>query len=461
MEKTTIIEEIYRQNKHWGQESPVFNDIKNINFKRKLFYELLPYLPKKQVLSIVGLRRVGKTIILKQLIEHLISTGVNAKQILLLSFDEALLTKKLTLADYLNSYLKEIADTDKMNFIFLDEIQYSEKWQHIIKRYYDTEPNIKFIVSGSSSLFLKRKTTESLAGRIFEFYLPVLSFTEYLELTNVDSVLLNNYKKVGLALGQKEIKDMNSAKNFVNQSGATMVKYFEKYLLYGQFPEIANESDMNIVMKYLSESVYKKTIEYDIPRIFGVEKVQELKFLFQVLVNEVGSIIEIDNLAREIGLDKKTIKAYFEYLENSFLVYFIYNFSKSFRKSRRLSKKVYLSSANFLSVFHDFSNLELKSQYLGHLAENYFMLVLKNAYQYVSFKRIRRNEFNFLGADDLLDKAHYQYFEVKYGKNFTSRDLRFISKVAGKNNTRFLVAAKNMFEINPTYSVIPVWLFKN
>lgn len=460
MEKTAIIQEIYRQNKHWNPEFTVFNDIKNINFKRKIFNDLLPYLFKKQALSIVGLRRVGKTVILKQLIQHLISTGVNARQILLLSFDEALLTKKLTLVDYLNTYLKEIADIGKMSFVFLDEIQYSEKWQHIIKRYYDTESNIKFVVSGSSSLFLKRKTTESLAGRIFEFHLSILSFEEYLELRNVEVAMLNRYQDASITFGQKEIKDVNSVKNFVNQYGVTAEKYFEQYLLYGQFPEIANESNMNIILKYLSESVYKKTIEYDIPRIFGVEKVEELKFLFQVLVNEVGCLVEIDNIAREIGLDKKTIKDYFEYLENSFLVYFIYNFSKSFRKSRRLSKKIYLGSTNFLSVFHDFSNIELRRQYLGHLAENYFMLVLKNAYQYISFNRIRKNELDFLGTNDLLDKSQYQYFEVKYGKNFSLRDLRFISKVAGKNNTRFVVASKNIFEITPTYSVIPIWLFK-
>lgn len=460
MEKTTIIQEIYRQNKHWSQKPPIFNDTQNINFKRKLFNELVPYLAKKQVLSVVGLRRVGKTIILKQLIEHLLLTGVNPKQILFLSFDEALLTKKLTLADYLNAYLKEIADTTKMSFIFLDEIQHSEKWQHIIKRYYDTEPNIKFTVSGSSSLFLKKKTTESLAGRIFEFHLPVLSFEEYLELKNVDVEVVRQYRDASITFGQKEIKDVKQVKNFVDQYGVIVEKHFEQYLFYGQFPEIVNESDMNVVIKYLSESVYKKTIEYDIPRIFGVERVEEFKFLFQVLVNEVGSIIEIDNIAREIGLDKKTIKNYFEYLENSFLVYFIYNFSKSFRKSRRLSKKVYLGSTNFLSVFHDFSNIELKNQYLGHLAENYFMLVLKNAYQYISFKRVRKDEFDFLSTNDLLDTTQYQYFEVKYRENFTARDLRFIAKDAGKNNSRFVVASKNAFEIHSTYSVIPVWLFK-
>lgn len=460
MEKTAIIQEIYRQNKHWSQGDFVFNDIKNVHFKRKLFYEMLPYLAKKQVLSIVGLRRVGKTFILKQLIQYLISTGVDVKQILLLSFDEALLTKKLNLAHYLDVYLKEITDTGKMCFIFLDEIQYSEKWQHIIKRYYDTEPNIKFIVSGSSSLFLKKKTTESLVGRIFEFYLPTLSFEEYLELKNIDSALLDNYQDVSITFGQKEIKDKNTVKSFVDQHWAFMEKHFEQYLFYGQFPEIANEIELNIVTKYLSESVYKKTIEYDIPRIFGIERIQELKFLFQVLVNEVGSIVEIDNITREIGLDKKTIKEYFEYLENSFLVYFIYNFSKSFRKSRRLTKKVYLGSTNFFSVFHDFSNIELKNQYLGLLAENYFMLVLKKTYQYISFYRVRKNELDFVGSNDLLDKTQYQYFEVKYRENFTHRDLRFISKIAGKNNARFLVASKNTFEINPTYSIIPVWLFK-
>lgn len=111
-------------------------------------------------------------------------------------------------------------------------------------------------------------------------------------------------------------------------------------------------------------------------------------------------------------------------------------------------------------MFHDFSNIELKNQYLGLLAENYFMLALKKTYQYISFYRVRKNELDFVSANNLLDKKQYQYFEVKYRENFTRRDLRFIAKTAGKNNARFLVASKNTFEINPTYSIIPVWLFK-
>ena len=303
MKKSFILAEIYRQNKHWNAPAEFFAELKGIKHSRQLLIEILPYLEKRQIISIVGLRRTGKTILLKQLIQKII-TKTQAEAILFLTFDEAIIPGKITLANYLNEYLEKIAPKKGPIYIFLDEIQYNQKWQHILKRYYDTDTRIKFIVSGSSSLFLRKKTTESLAGRIYEFFLPVLSFEEYLELKNVDKKMLEQYQKVAILLGEK-IKNIPQAENFFQRWGGEMEKEFEYYLKFGQFPEIVQEGNEIIVRKYLKDAIYKKTIEYDIPRIFGVEKIDELKFLFQVMVGEVGSNVEIGNIAREIGIDEK------------------------------------------------------------------------------------------------------------------------------------------------------------
>ncbi|MBU0646839.1 AAA family ATPase [Patescibacteria group bacterium] len=181
MENNLILEEIIKQNKHWANNTSWFDTKK---YQRKLLSELISYIEEEQILSIVGLRRTGKTTILWQIIQHLIKNkNINSKNILFLSFDEALITSKLSLNKYLDAFLDKTKNNE-LKYIFLDEIQYIDKWQHILKRYYDTIGNIKFIISGSSSLFVRKKTTESLAGRIYEFKLNHLDFDEFLD-TNI------------------------------------------------------------------------------------------------------------------------------------------------------------------------------------------------------------------------------------------------------------------------------------
>lgn len=456
MKKSFILEEIYRQNKHWQTPDEFFAELQNIKHNRKLFSEILPYLTERQIISIVGLRRTGKTILLKQLIKKLLAS-VKPESVLFLTFDEAIIPGSITIASYLNAYLEKIAPKVGPVYVFLDEIQYNPKWQHILKRYYDTDTRIKFIVSGSSSLFLRKKTTESLAGRIYEFSLPVLSFEEYLELKNVKKEMLEGYLATGISFDTK-MDDGALQEKFFHQYGSEMEKEFETYIRYGQFPEIVGESNLLLIRKYLTDAIYKKTIEYDIPKIFGVEKVDELKFLFQVLVSEIGSAVETGNIAREIGIDEKTVKKYFNYFEESFLIYLVYNFTKSARKSRRLGKKVYLGSPNFFSALHTWSDEEQSNYKRGFLVENYCLLLLKRRYASVSFQRVRKEEVDFVATDNVLDAKQYQYVEVKYREHIVKSTFKFATKLSKKSDNKLIVVTKNDFAVGDDCVLIPVWM---
>ena len=139
-------------------------------------------------------------------------------------------------------------------------------------------------VFGSSSLFLRKKTTESLAGRIYEFKLSPFSFEEFMELDEVENDLLDNYRKFALSAGSVKTSQNQKEYNlFLARDGSELSKLFEEYLLYYQFPETVGQTDKEKLQKYISESIYKKAIEYDIPKIFGVEKIDELKFLFSIV----------------------------------------------------------------------------------------------------------------------------------------------------------------------------------
>lgn len=456
--KDLILGEIYRQNKHWKDIHAFFGEVENIRQSRMLLDELVPYLEKKEIISVIGLRRTGKTALLKQLIQKIIKR-TKPENVFFLTLDEDLLGSKVSLADYINAFL-EISNSHEKRYIFIDEVQYAIRWQHIIKRYYDTEPHVKFVISGSSALFIKKQSTESLAGRIYEFKLPVLSFEEYLMIKGVHSDLLSDFREFAIAPGQKEIQ-RSGVEKLVYQWGGELKKHFYDYLFFGQFPAIVNEPNIEVRKKYLIESIYKKTLEYDIPKIFGVEKIEELRFLFQITVSEIGSIIEIGNLASEAGLNKETVNKYLRYFENSFLIHFVYNFSKSFRKSRRLLRKIYLESVNFYAAFRDIDTLAFDSPAVGSLVENYFYNILQQQYQYIAFCRIRKEEFDFIVTKDLMDKKTYQYFEVKHTNNIKEGDLSFIRRKAQKETDVYTVISKDTLEFSKQRNILPIWIMKS
>ena len=168
---------------HWWTSEKVDTELA-LPFKRDIYPEIEKHLDKRFILALVGLRRVGKTTIMYQLIQKLVEANINKTTILFFSFDEV----SVKLSDVLETY-KEIHSKDlraEKTYIFLDEIQKCEGWENELKKYYDLYPKLKFIISGSESLFIRKKTKETLAGRIFEFTLAPFTFMEYLRFNKVE-----------------------------------------------------------------------------------------------------------------------------------------------------------------------------------------------------------------------------------------------------------------------------------
>jgi len=275
----------------------------------------------------------------------------------------------------------------------------------------------------------------------------------------VDINLLTDYRQYGVMPGAKDFNKQGVEK-LVYQWGGELKGHFYDYLFFGQFPSLVNESDAEARKKYLIEAVYKKTLEYDIPKIFSVEKIEELKFLFQILVSEIGSLLEIENMASEAGLNRETVTKYLRYFENSLLIHFVYNFSKSFRKSKRLLRKIYLESVNFYAAFRDLENLAIDSPAIGFLVENYFFNILQQSYQYIAFYRVRKEEFDFIVTKDLMDRKSNQYFEIKHTNNIRESDISFIKKEARKAGDAYVIISKDTLEFSEKRNIFPVWIIK-
>ena len=155
--------------------------------KREEFNSIIQKIDEKRILSIIGPRRVGKSTLIYQTINYLIEDKkVDKKRILLFSGDDPSLffNKDDKISDVLEVYFNEILEESISNlsskvYIFIDEIHFIKNWQNYLKVCFDRKYNIKFIITGSSSLHLFKDSNESLLGRIENMYVLPLHLINF------------------------------------------------------------------------------------------------------------------------------------------------------------------------------------------------------------------------------------------------------------------------------------------
>ena len=314
---------IEKYNFHWRR-----GFFYNFPKKRFLFNDIVKEIESKQIISLIGLRRTGKTTILKQVIDHLIkSKKVKREYILFYSFDEEQPKIEEIVTEYETKLGKELLCIKDRIYIFLDEIQKLKNWQNQVKYYYDNYQNIKFFVSGSSSLFIKKHTQESLAGRIYEFVLNPLSFEEFLI-----------FKNKGQMLKKKRLFEDTLKKEFLS---------YQKR----QFIEIIDENEERVA-KY-NKSMIEKIVYQDIPKIFPIENEELLMRILKIIASNPGMLSDYGSLSKELEISRVTLSNYFFYLNESFLIKKLYNFSRNMLTSEKKMKKFYLTTTSFFPFLNN------------------------------------------------------------------------------------------------------------
>lgn len=411
MDKNKIIDALTRSNKWWKEKFEV-------DFKaRDIYNEIKKFIHTKQIISLTGLRRTGKTTIMLKIIQDSLP-NLDKQNIVYFSFDEF---KDVNLIDVIESYARLMnKDMNKEKYLFLfDEIQKIENWEEQLNRIYDEHKNIKFIISGSESLFIRKKSRESLAGRIYEFQVKTLNLKEYL--------IFKNKKFDNLRLYREDI-----------------LKEFNNFLYCGGFPEIINENK-EIVERYIKNNVIEKIIYRDIPQIFPIKEPEVLEQIFKIILEDPGEMINLDEFSNELGVSRQTVSLYLEYLEKSFLIKKIYNFSKNARKTQRKSKKYYPTIL--------ISAIIEKSEKFGKVFETSMVNQLDASF---FWRDNYKNEVDIIkNPSSKLDKTPLP-IEVKSGK-FDTRSLKLFMKKFKVN--RGIILTYDTKEKLGNIQVIPFYEF--
>jgi len=416
---------------------------------RNIFNRINADLQKSQALMITGLRRTGKSTILRQLIAGLLDEGIEPKNIIYFSFDKYALDKSPEALEFLiKMYLdrrlrKKIFDIKHKVHLFIDELQYIDYWQDIVKRYYDQNKNLKFILTGSQSTKLRGKSKESSAGRIIDYHLPVLDFGEYLKISGQDYPARSawEFKFFG-----KEYDDLY---DYHYRNGVEMESRMPAYLCYGQFPEIVlPKDDLAFEYEYIKESVLGKILEQDIPTHFGIEKVQPFKNMAYHLIANSGSIFEIKNIGRELGIAKTTAEKYLFYLKEGYLIEILYKYLKSNIKRGRTQKKAYATSTNFIAAINNYrpDYYDNVPEVFGKLIETYVWQRLAEQFENLSLWRSGDKEIDFV-IPAIPDDREMLLCEVKFSSRIRKTDLKNILSLANKKKcSKILLVTKDKLD---------------
>ncbi|MGB2845133.1 MAG: AAA family ATPase, partial [Candidatus Aminicenantaceae bacterium] len=199
------------------------------------------WIDRREIYAIKGPRQSGKTTLLKMLQQYLIKEKeINPENIIFLTFEDREILEKFSLnpKDFIKSFIGK--RQNERFYFFLDEFHYLADGGQKLKLLYDLFENIKFVITGSSSLELTGKTAKFLVGRMFSFYLFELSFAEFIR---VKSSQLNN---VYLERSKTLIEFINTGKNFRLEKDifrSDFEKYFEEYAIFGGYPEVIKTDD--------------------------------------------------------------------------------------------------------------------------------------------------------------------------------------------------------------------------
>ena len=324
----------------------------------------------QKIITLVGVRRSGKTSILYEAINRLSRTMEKTK-ILFLNFEDERLELSVDELDLiLQAYLELYPGLDlRTCHFFFDEIQNVEGWERFVRRVYDTVSK-NIYITGSNSRMLSSDIATSLRGRTLSFEIFPLSFGEYLRFREIEVDL---YSTASLA--------------YIRNAQ-------ERFLKSGAFPEIVFVDDRfknRTLQEYFNVMVYKDLIER-----YEIKNIVALKFFIKRVLASSTKVISINKIYNElkssgIKIGKNSLYEYLEYLQSVYLVLVLQRYDRSLINQELGEKKVYSIDVGLNNA------VEFKfSDDIGKALENMVFLELKRKEAEIFYHRDDKSECDFI-----------------------------------------------------------------
>jgi predicted AAA+ superfamily ATPase len=370
--------------------------------KRKLEDQIEQSLSNHRALFILGARQVGKTTLLKRLIEQV---GEERAVYFDLENSDHLHGLNGSIEDvvsYINSYLPQ---WKQRVYIFIDEIQYIRDFSSNIKYLVDHfSEKYKLIMTGSSSLLIKKSFSESLVGRKDVLELYPLSFAEY--------CLFKGEKRISEQLNNEPQNSSDALK--VHQP--KLNRMLKEYMLYGGYPQVVLSESREEKITLLRDIVNSYILK-DVKYLFKIEKIDQFNHLIRYLAINIGKELSIKSIAGEIGLYWDTVQKHILALQESYIISLITPYHKNLTTELRQMPKVYFVDAGVRNtIINNFNDLDLRTD-RGEQFENYVynqLFLKKSLLTEIKYWKTRSGmEIDFVTINENLITA----YEVKFGSD--------------------------------------------
>ena len=342
--------------------------------KRILQDKITERITPNKVVIIYGARRVGKTVLLRELVN-----SFNGKKLLLNGedFDVQSMLANRSVANFRHLF-------SGLDLLAIDEAQNIPDIGNVLKLIVDEIDGLRVIASGSSSFDLLNKTGEPLVGRSIKFQLNPISC--------------------------KEISSI--------ESPFEMAQNLELRMLYGAYPEVITMTNNEMRVEYLQDIVNSYLLK-DILAVDGIKNAAKMRNLLRLIALQVGSEVSYDELGTQLGMSKNTVERYLDLLSKVFVVYRVGAFARNLRKEVCKAGKWYFYDNGIRNaIINDFSPIALRND-VGHLWENYF-LTERRKYIHNNLKRIEQYFWRTYDRQelDLVEESDGQLsaMEIKWGK---------------------------------------------
>ncbi len=379
--------ELYKQNPWWEGK------FKEESYLREKYTkEIFSHLKSKEIIMLTGLRRVGKTTIIEQVIKHLLEAGTRQDNIFFVRLDSFNLVD-FSIHQLVEEYRKiHKKSTSDFFYLFLDEVSSKESFEHELKSLYDNE-QVK-VVCASSIATLMRDKKAHLTGRTKTIEVMPLDFQEF------------------LMFKQAKISKSDNAK---------LKGYFEDYLRIGGIPYYVLTEDTAYLNELVENIIYKDIIAY---HKITAEKV--IRELFVLLCQRVGKPMSYNKIAEILKISVDSAKRYVGYFEKAYLFYTVDRFARSLNERITSPKKIYIGDVGIKNMVTGFKDL-------GASYENLVFLSIKD-------EKPAYYMDNAIEIDFITEK---KAIEAKYGSEMTAKQKEIFNSL--KNKTKVIAEGHSFF----------------
>ena len=344
--------------------------------------KIRPFYHDRELIKVLtGIRRCGKSSIIRLIKNELLAGGIREEQIIDINLDKRGF-KSIKTPDALEGKIDELSSQQEMNYLFIDEIQNVDGFEEVINAFRE-EGNYSIFITGSNSYLLSGDLITKLTGRYLEFEIYTLDFGEYL-----------NMKQ----FYQKPI-DPNQ-----------MIE-FNEYILNGGFPYAVQLDDVNAKRTYV-ENVVREIIEKDIRKKAKVRHLSVFERVMSFVINNFGASINVRKIQKyfreqeNIRINENTIAKYIRIMENAKIITRCSRFDMKSRKSLSGEQKYYLADMGLYFA----QNTDNRINY-GPVLENIMFNYAKSRNYAVSVGRSGNLECDFILRDNNMN---YAYAQVAY-----------------------------------------------